>query len=195
MISVVIPSRKEPKILALMQEIETSLNVDQIVVFNDRDSRGKGYAVRKALSQAEGEYIIIIDGDFDIEPRMIERLVPFLKDYDIVVSTKPIRGLFSRKILTFLSRLYIRFLFGINVDTQTGLKIFKRHALSGFKTDGYAYDIEILYRAKLRNLPMIEVPIEANIRKKMPLKNIIKTFLDSLRIYHEIRTQEANRKM
>ena len=131
MISVILPSHQVDT-QAFMQLVEDSIpkHIDiQLIGCNDRDARGKGWAVRMALTQATGEIICFLDGDGDIHPRMIRRLLPFLEDHDIVCGVKPISGILSRRLLTFFSRIYLAILFNIKVDTQTGLKLFKRHAL------------------------------------------------------------------
>jgi glycosyltransferase involved in cell wall biosynthesis len=154
----------------------------QIIGCNDRHSNGKGWAVREALKWAKGDYVILIDGDGDIEPRMIKRLMPFLEDYDIVVGKKEIRGLLSRRILTILSRAYISILFKLGVDTQTGIKIFKKEALCDWETNGYMFDLEILAKAQKKGFKIIEVPIEVDIKKRMKLKSVINCLRESLKI-------------
>jgi len=63
----------------------------------------------------------------------------------------------SRRIITFLSRLWIKTIFGIPVETQTGIKLFDMYAIPKFETKGFAFDIEILFKAKKFNVPMCDV--------------------------------------
>lgn len=187
MLSIILPNRNEKGIGDMVRCCIRYFPTAQIIVSDDPDSRGKGWAIRNGLDKAHNRYIVLIDGDFDIHPRMINRLLPFLEDYDIVVGTKPLTGSLSRKILTFLSRIYIRILFGLKIDTQTGIKVFRRETLTSWKTDGYAYDIEILAKAHRRGFDMIEIPIEASITRKMSAKNILQTLIDSLKIKWNLR--------
>lgn len=188
MLSIILPSHNCDT-QAFMQLIEDSIpNIDlQIIGCNDRHSEGKGFAIRMALTQATGDYVCFLDGDGDIHPKMILRLLPFLKDYDIVCGTKPISGLLSRRILTYWSRLYIALLFGIKVDSQTGIKVFKRYALQEFYNNGFLFDLEILSVAKQKGLTMIEVPIEATVNKRMKMKSIWNTFKESVTLWLELR--------
>jgi len=159
----------------------------QIIRATDLEGRGKGWAIREGLKKAEGDIICFLDADMDIHPRMINRLLPFLVDYDIVVGSKGIeRGLFTRRLLTYLSRIYIRLLFGLRVHTQTGIKLYKREAIPEWKSDGFAFDIEILSKAKKNRFTMIEVPIDATIKKGMSLRAILKTFRESLKIWFQL---------
>ena len=186
-LSILIPCKEEPKIHLMVEKTAKCFPEAQIIVCNDRLGHGKGWAVRQALAEATGEYIAFIDGDLDIHPRMLERLIPFLEDYDIVVGKKNVRRSFSRRIITRLSRLYIRLLFGFDFDTQTGIKIFHRYALLPWKSDSFIFDLEILVKARSKGLQMAEVPVEVtdhgSSSKPMRLANIFRTFKESLIIF------------
>ncbi len=183
MISIIIPNHNEPNIETIKGIIPTYFPLAQVIVVDDIDGNGKGWAIRQGLKKAVGEIIVFLDADMDIDPKMIKRLLPFLEDYDIVVGTKKIdKGLMSRRILTMLSRLYIRLMFGLRVDTQTGIKLYKREVLKDWVTNGYAFDIEILAKAKKEGYTMIEVPIDATITRKISFKVMFKTLLDTLKI-------------
>ena len=189
MLSILLPSHRCDT-QALMQEVEDSLpGIDlQIIGCNDREGKGKGFTVRMALTAATGDYVCFLDGDGDIHPRMIKRLLPFLQDYDIVCGTKPISGRLSRRILTYFSRLYIALLFGIKVDSQTGIKVFKRYALSEFYNNQWLFDLELLSLAKKKGFSMIEVPIEYTPgNKAMKWSSIWTTFKQSVTLWLEMR--------
>lgn len=187
MLSIIMPATDLNKANEMVQEVEALFNSVQIIVSSNRQGLGKGFAVREALKQATGEFICFLDGDGDISPKMIKRLIPYLVDYDIVCGTKPISGLWSRRIITYWSRLYLALLFGIKVDSQTGLKLFKRHAISDFYNNGFLFDLEILCLAKQKGFTMIEVPIEANVSKHMKFISLWKTLKESWTLFLELR--------
>jgi glycosyltransferase involved in cell wall biosynthesis len=186
MLTILIPNRNEKKILEMMIALEEQFPKAQIIVAVDRDSRGKGWAVRKALEQAEGDIICFIDGDMDIHPRMIWRLIPFIDDYDIVVGKKNIPDIFSRKVITILSRIFIKVLFGLSVDTQTGIKMFRRGALMDWYEEGWMFDLEILAKANIRGFTMVDVPVEAKITRKMRGSSVLKAFMAAIKIRSNI---------
>jgi glycosyltransferase involved in cell wall biosynthesis len=182
MISILIPNRVEPKVQDVIAWIEDMFPGCEIVIAVDRDSRGKGWAIRTALAQAKHDLIVFLDGDMDIHPRMICRLLPFIADYDIVVGRKHVRGILSRRILSKISRWFIQALFGLGIDTQTGIKMFRREALPEWKSDGYMFDLEILATAKKAGFSIIEVPVEAVVERKMRGSSIIKCLLEAIKI-------------
>ena len=186
-LSILIPSRNEPKIHEMVAATEREFpNAEQIIVANDLASRGKGWAVREALKAATGDVVCFIDGDLDIQPRMIHRLIPFLNDYDIVIGKKQVRGSLGRRLLTRLVRIYLKMFFGLSYDTQTGIKLFKRYALTDWECDSFIFDLEILYKARQAGLQIIEVPVEVTdfgaSSKPMRLKNVFRCLSESLKI-------------
>jgi len=185
MLSIIIPDYNEPNIKLMKAETRRYFPSAEIIIVHDLNGKGKGRAVREGLAQATGDLIAFLDADLDIHPKMINRLLPFLEDYDIVVGMKGIeKGLLKRRFITHLSRLYIRLMFGLKCDTQTGIKLFKREAIQDWKTDGFAFDIELLMKAKKKGYKMVEVPIDAKITVGVSLKAILRTFKESLKIWY-----------
>ena len=187
MITIIIPQALEKNISEQLRRAEHEFPTSQVIIATDRYRKGKGWAVREALKYAEGDIIAFIDGDLDINPKMIHRLIPHLSEFDIVVGKKDTRRMFSRWILTLLSRAYIWLLFRVPVDTQTGVKVFWREALPDWEDDSFAFDIEILAKAKKAGRSMFEVTVEAGRSKKMKFKSIFQTLLGSFHIYRRLR--------
>jgi glycosyltransferase involved in cell wall biosynthesis len=163
-----------------METIEKLIKPYQIIVYNDRYGQGKGFSIREALKEATGDMFIFIDGDLDILPFEIYKLLPYLEQYDVVVGGKGIPKRLDRRILTMLSRWWIRLLFNIWEDTQTGIKGFNYKP--EWITNGWAFDIEIIYRAKKAGKSMITIPIQAIVSDTKSFRDIWKTFLDSIKI-------------
>ena len=180
MLSIIIPSKLEPRIYEFMEEIEKVIRPLQIIVYNDRYGQGKGYALREALKEAKGDKFIFIDGDFDIKPFEIRKLIPYLSQYDVVVGDKGSPKRLDRRILTILSRIWIRALFRIYEDSQTGIKGFNYKP--EWTTNGWAYDIEILYKAKKAGKTIVSIPIKAIVSDTKSLGDIWTTLLDSIKI-------------
>jgi len=186
LISIIIPHAIEKNINIMVEQTERCFPDAQIIIATDRYRKGKGWAIRQALEYAKGDIIVFIDGDGDILPSMIKRLLPHLDEFDIVVGKKDTRSMFSRWALTVLSRLYIRALFNIPVDTQTGVKVFKRSALPSWEEDGFSFDIEILSKAKRAGASMFEVTINASCTRKMKMISVLNSLLGSLRIWKKL---------
>lgn len=186
-LSILIPNHNEENIERMVEETERIFPEAEIIVCTDRYSKGKGWSLRQAMLHCSNDVVCLIDGDLDIHPRMIKRLIPFLEDYDIVLGKKQIRSRLSRRILTRLSRLYIRALFGLSFDTQTGIKLFKKSVVPYWEANSYAFDIEVIGRAHALGIPIIEVPVEVTPEgkssKPMKLKNIVNALKESFKIW------------
>jgi len=185
MLSILIPDHNEERIKEFVEEVESLGIAHEIVVSKDSESRGKGWALREAFKASRGDLIAFIDGDGDIKPRMFYRMLPFLEDFDVVVGSKRItRSPMRRKVMTRLTRLWFKLLFGVRVDTQTGIKIFRRETFDVFanywESNGFIFDVEILSAMQANGARMIEVPIEAEIRKQLAFKTIFRIFGESL---------------
>jgi glycosyltransferase involved in cell wall biosynthesis len=179
MLSILIPSRLEPNILKIIQEIEC-VGPDEIVIYNDRYGQGKGFAIREALNESKGDKIIYIDGDGDINTYQLHLIIAGLRWFDVVVGKKSLPVRLDRKLLTFLSRLWIRLLFGLKVDTQTGIKGFNYRP--EWKTNLWAFDTEILYNAKKQGKTMTEILVDATVSDNKTLRDILSTLKDTLKI-------------
>lgn len=177
--TIIIPNHNEPNIHILMRSVSRMFPDAQVIVANDYLGIGKGWALRQGLGQGVSLPIVFIDGDMDILPYEINKLLPYAPQYDIVVGRKELPRSLKRRIVTILSRLYIRLVFGLKVDTQTGLKLFNYKP--EWTIDGWGFDIAILYSAKKQGKSMIEVPIRATVSDSKTLKDIWRTLLESLK--------------
>jgi glycosyltransferase involved in cell wall biosynthesis len=125
---------------------------------------GLSYAYQKGFNIATTS-----DADGQHDPvdvlRGVEHIIE--KAHDLLIGSRLINnaGMSRVKILGNRGLSFITYLlFGINVtDSQSGLRIFSRHALSKlkWKTSGYEFCSEMLWRAKQLNLDIGEFPIRA----------------------------------
>ena len=183
-IAICVPTHNEPKERTsfVMARINETVGEGHVIsTANDTHSRGKGWALREALKAVEADRYIFVDGDGDIDPVYIAPIVFYLNQgWDVVVGKKELPKTFKRKILTFLSRIWIKTLFGLKVDTQTGLKGFryKPH----WHIDGWAHDIEILSQARKEGKKILEIPIHATVSSGKSWNDITTTLRDTIKI-------------
>ena len=195
MLTIIIPSFNEKNIHRMVAECEELFPQARIIVGEDSTGRGKGYATKEGVKHdlrfipwKPEDIIVLIDGDGDIEPRMIKRLLPFLEDHGIVVGTKGLKDLpLRRKLITILSRIYIRGMFGLHVDSQTGIKAFRTGAIPWWESEKFLFDVELLVKAKRNGVRIVEVPIEiTKISKTKSWRILWLTLIDSLAIWYRL---------
>ncbi|MBS1888060.1 MAG: polyprenol monophosphomannose synthase [Actinobacteria bacterium] len=145
-----------------------------VSVLHRREKEGLGPAYvagfRRALASGAG-LILEMDADFSHDPAYLPRLIEASRRADLVIGSRyvegggvsdwgPLRRLISRGGST-----YSRFVLGIGVQDLTGgFKCFRREVLEAIDLDaielrGYAFQIEMTYRAIQLGFSVVEVPI------------------------------------
>lgn len=144
---------------------ETLKGFKDIRILKNRKKVGKGYSVKRGMLFAKESFRIFTDADLPYGVEGIERVLKYLeKGFDIVIG--------KRKRVTKLHRYMTHILFNHFVDrftgltftdTQCGLKGFKgevaERIFKEVKTEGFAFDVEVLYLATLLNHSIYEVEV------------------------------------
>jgi hypothetical protein len=139
-------------------------------VISHRVNRGKGAAVRTGVIAARGACTAYMDADFAIDPRAVPRLLEGLRTKDVVIGSRALPD--SMVESTYALRSLMGSLFNRMVttgtglglhDTQCGFKAFRTPAarllfqLVGIER--FAFDVELLVRARRLGLGIAEVPV------------------------------------
>ncbi|MFH0875144.1 MAG: dolichyl-phosphate beta-glucosyltransferase [archaeon] len=172
-------------------EILKRLECKNKVIVTYQVNHGKGYAVKKGILSAKGDYILFIDADGSIPTQEIPRMFEKLKNYDVVIGDREqarsvVKRSFTRKITSFLFNNYSRLLFDTNViDHLCGFKGFRRKvALSLFKnlkSNRWIFDVEILCKIKKEGYSLYRLPINWIHKGDSKMK-----FLDPLKIFFDL---------
>ena len=130
------------------------------------------YAVGFELASAEG-YDVVVEMDSDLShlPEELPRLLDAVQDNDVVIGSRYIPGgavtnwSAGRVALSKAGNRYARFCLGFTMhDTTSGFRAYRREALETItqvpiRSDGYAFQVELAYRAWNLDLAVGEVPI------------------------------------
>jgi dolichol-phosphate mannosyltransferase len=125
---------------------------------------------RRAL-EGDAELILEMDSDFSHEPAYLPRLLEAVERADLAIGSRyvagggvsdwgPVRRAISRG-----GNVYARLVLGTGVSDLTGgFKCFRREVLEAIDLDavqskGYAFQVELTYRAIQRGFRVVEVPI------------------------------------
>ncbi|OQA93442.1 MAG: Undecaprenyl-phosphate mannosyltransferase [Microgenomates group bacterium ADurb.Bin219] len=176
----------------------------KVKVISYKKNRGKGYAVRYGMARTRGDLIAFIDAGMEIDPNGISMILEHMEWYnaDIIVGSKrhpasQVNYPRSRKIISWLYQLFVRFFTGLNVrDTQAGLKIYKRRVLEAvlprLAVKRYAFDLEMLAVANHLGFKKIyEAPIKLNynftdLTHAGTPKWMLNAFIDTLAIIYRL---------
>jgi len=144
----------------------------QLVLINNEKNKGKGGAVKQGMLAAQGEYRLFMDADYSTPITELEKLLPFIKDFEVVIGSRyldpesiKIKQPFKRRVISRLGNRLIQYsvLPGV-VDTQCGFKLFSAKATEAIfprqVMKGWAFDVEILTIANELGYAIKEVPVD-----------------------------------
>jgi len=123
---------------------------------------GKGY-----------KYIFEMDADFSHNPKDLELLYNacHVESADVSIGSRYVKGVnvvnwpMSRVLLSYLASIYVRVITGMKIhDTTAGFVCYKREVLESIDLDkikfvGYAFQIEMKFKAYLKRFKITEVPV------------------------------------
>lgn len=142
------------------------------IIINHILNSGAGGATATGLSfanQNNYDLAVTMDADGQHSPKDVVSGIEFAikNDIDLVIGSRLIdsRGMSRVKVLGNKGLSFITYvLFGVNVtDSQSGLRVYSRKALEQlrWKTSGYEFCSEMIWRANQLHLKIAEYPIEA----------------------------------
>lgn len=167
------------------------------------ENRGKGAAIKEGMLIAVGKYRLFLDIDLSTPIEEVDKLIPFLRKYDIVIGSRKMKGsnIIVRqplirellgKMFTFLSQKILQMRVS---DFTCGFKCFSQKAAEQIflrqTINRWGFDSEILYIGKTKRYSIKEVPVtwknDSRTRVKFPqdivnsLTELIKIRLNSYR--------------
>lgn len=137
-------------------------------------NRGKGAAVRAGMRAATGAWRLFADADGATPIEELERLMAAIADgADLAIGSRTLASrdpryrVQARLHRTLLGGLFNRIVRHLGIrgihDTQCGFKLFRdtvaEDLFSVARTDGYGFDLELLYVAQRRGYRIAEIPI------------------------------------
>ena len=172
-----------------------------IVLLTNPCNHGKGYVVRQGMLESKGEYALFTDADLSAPIQEVEKLLFHLgRGYDIAIGSRALKDSnvkvsFGRMIIGSTFNFIVRVLLLPDiVDTQCGFKCFKgeiaRELFKKQRIDGFSFDVEILYLARMREYKLKQVPInwyQSSSTRVNLLMDPVKMFMDVLNIWWRLK--------
>lgn len=172
-INVLIVDDNSPDGTAAFVENEMKNN-DRIHFIKRSSKQGLGTAYIagfKYALQNNFELIFEMDADFSHDPKEIPRFLDEIRSSDVVIGSRYINGVnvinwpMRRLLLSSFANLYTRIITGMPVhDATGGYKCFRRKVLESINLDqvrsnGYAFQIEMNFKAWKKGFKVKEIPI------------------------------------
>lgn len=165
------PDGTAEKVVELQKEFQDKLHLS---VRKKKSGLGTAYVhgFKWALKH-QYEYIFEMDADFSHNPNDLEKLYSSCKNdsADLAIGSRYVTGVnvvnwpLSRVLLSYFASVYVRMITGMKImDATAGFICYKREVLETLKLDrikfiGYAFQIEMKYRAFAKGFVIKEVPV------------------------------------
>ena len=175
-LDILIVDDESPDGTGLIADELTIQHPGRVHVLHRTGQRGLGRAYidgfRWAL-QNGAEFVVQMDCDFSHSPDYIPQLLEHIRDYDVVIGSRYVRGgktdenwEWGRWLLSWWANsIYTRLILGIQVkDTTAGFKCWRRETLQGIDlsrihSQGYIFQVEMAYVAAKLGYRILEIPI------------------------------------
>ena len=137
-----------------------------------KEGLGRAYLAGFAWALARPYRLVLeMDADFSHNPRYLPRMLELAQQADLVLGSRNVKGGgtinwgIGRKVLSRGGSFYARTILGLPVrDLTGGFKCFRREVLQAIdlasvECSGYAFQIELTYRAHRKGFRVVETPI------------------------------------
>jgi dolichol-phosphate mannosyltransferase len=118
------------------------------------------------------EFIFEMDADFSHDPKHLPEFLSAAGNADLVLGSRYLRGKVAvvnwpmgRLLLSYFANIYARKVTGLRLfDSTGGFKCFRRRVLQSIdlaavRSNGYAFQIEMSFRAARKGYRIVEIPI------------------------------------
>jgi dolichol-phosphate mannosyltransferase len=122
--------------------------------------------------KSDYKYIFEMDADFSHQPKELKSMIKILdSNVDLVIGSRYVKGVnvvnwpLGRILLSYFASFYVQFITGMPIkDPTAGFVGYNRRVLETINIDnikfiGYAFQIELKYRAWIKNIIIKEHPI------------------------------------
>lgn len=149
---------KDPRVHLIVREMKQGLGTAYVAGF--RFAIQHGYDV-----------VFEMDADFSHDPNEIPAFLNAAKEADLVIGSRYKNGVrvlnwpINRLLLSYFANVYTRVLIGLPLhDATGGFKCYRRAVLEAIDLDkirsnGYAFQIEMSYKAWRKGFRLTEIPI------------------------------------
>ncbi|MCY3018419.1 MAG: glycosyltransferase family 2 protein [Planctomycetota bacterium] len=162
----------------------------EVRVLHHSPNKGIGAVLNAGYRETRGDTVAILPADLQFAPEDLPRAMEASAAADVVGITRAGRhDPFGRMVLSFIDRSLVRLFFGVRAGDLHWVKLYRRRVLNAVTIESTTpmVDTELLVKAHRMNAKIVELPLPHHPRTKgqshgAPLKTIVKTFVDLLKL-------------
>jgi dolichol-phosphate mannosyltransferase len=148
----------DPRVHLVQRQEKSGLGTAYVVGFR--------YAIEHCF-----DYVFEMDADHSHDAHELPNFLAMMNEYDLVIGSRYRNGVrvlnwpVQRLLLSYFANVYTRLITGLPVkDATGGFKCFRRKVLESIdldsvKSNGYAFQIEMTYKAWKKGFRVHEIPI------------------------------------
>jgi dolichol-phosphate mannosyltransferase len=157
---------------SIVKQMMTANDRIRLIEREGKKGLGTAYVAGFKYALANGySYVFEMDADFSHNPQEIPNFLKKIIDNDLVIGSRYLTGVtvvnwpLRRLILSYGANLYTRIITGMPIkDATGGFKCFRRLVLESIDlesihSNGYAFQIEMNFKAWKKGFRMTEIPI------------------------------------
>jgi len=156
----------------LVRQFQSGTNRVHLIVRNAKMGLGTAYTAGFKFALEHGyEFVFEMDADLSHDPLEIGNFLREAERSDLVIGSRYTNGVrvlnwpINRLLLSYFANVYTRFMIGLPLhDATGGYKCYRRKVLEAIDLDrihsnGYAFQIEMSYKAWKKGFRLTEIPI------------------------------------
>jgi len=156
----------------LVRKIQQSAGRVHLIVRAGKMGLGTAYVEGFRYALRSGYSLVFeMDADFSHDPGEIPNFLRAAESADLVIGSRYINGVrvlnwpMQRLLLSYFANIYTRLMIGLPIhDATGGFKCYRRDILSAIDLDrirsnGYAFQIEMSFKAWKKGFRLFEIPI------------------------------------
>jgi dolichol-phosphate mannosyltransferase len=180
--------------------------LDTVEVLHRQTKKGLGRAYLAGFERAldgGAEFVIEMDADFSHDPHYLGALLEAAEDADLVLGSRYVAGGavldwgLARRLISRGGGLYARLILGVGIrDLTGGFKCIRRAVLEAIdlptiRSEGYAFQIEVSYRAVMAGFRVREIPIVFSDRTHGTSKMSLRIALEAMAVVPLLRRRRS----
>lgn len=166
-----------------LKVIEDAKRTEQSIKIVRLKHHGKGHAVKHGMLNATGDYMLLTDADLSVPIDDVHYLLNLIPQPDIAIGSREVEGSERigeppyRHIMGRIFNKLVNILTGLEFqDTQCGFKLFRKSSTQEIfnqqKTNGFGFDVELLFLAERKELTITEVPVTWTYQEESRVKPV-----------------------
>lgn len=150
------------KTLAILESLKANYPIQ---VHLKKGKPGKAYSIIEGASYSKSENLAMIDADLQYPPEVLPQMFEQLSDSGVVIARRKVsHGSKLRRLVSkSFSKFFASLLHNLNVDVQSGLKIFKKEIIDHIDAKNitpWTLDLSLVLAARDMGYGISEVDIE-----------------------------------